>query len=71
MATADGMEGASAKQPLNVQGNTSTSQDWAGQVVSNTLKLLKDPMLWAGAVAGFVAGGCVGFAMAKLGIKFG
>lgn len=71
MATADGMSGASVPQPLNVQGNSSTAQNWVAQVGSNVLKLLKDPMIWAGAIAGFIAGGVVGFAMAKFGIRFG
>ncbi len=70
MATADGMEGSSVPQVQPAKGNTSGTQDWGAALVSETLKQIQSPLLWAGAVAGFVAGTVVTLAAKTLWRRF-
>lgn len=65
MATSEGMEAPAAVQTMDPKTGT-VKTEWASQFWGQTIKSLTSPELWAGAVAGFVAGTAVGFTANKL-----
>jgi hypothetical protein len=66
MTTADGMEGVSQTQTVNTTGASSAKTSFISTMGSQAMKSLSTPEMWAGAVAGFVAGSAVGFAAQNL-----
>lgn len=65
MVTADGMEGVAETQDTNAKATGTLTKDFLSAFYATTLRELSSPELWAGAVAGFVAGTAVGFAANK------
>lgn len=59
------MEGVSEKQTLDVKTGV-PGVEWGSKMVGAAIKTLADPLMWGGAVAGFIAGIALGYGWSKI-----